>query len=163
MEFNADNAQREAKAVEAVTGVLQEYMAGVLGKIKQQIDSYGRPNCYANGTFWERPKDPLFEMQVSATCATGVSPTELYHLDVFIWLPDCLPGFSGSFCCSCPHHHNLSHNGWNKILTIYHNFHVIFKRHFQPFSLSVLQLISNLYLSCSLALPPTLLQSHFQL
>jgi hypothetical protein len=60
MEFDADNAQWETKAVEAVTAVLQEYMAGVLGKIKQQIDSYGRPNCCANGTFWERPKDPLF-------------------------------------------------------------------------------------------------------
>jgi hypothetical protein len=114
MEFDANNAQRETEAEEAVTGVLQEYMAGVLGKIKRQIDSYGRPDCYAHGTFWERPKDPFFAMQASATRATGVSPTELYHLDVFIWLPDRLPGFSGSFCCSCPHHHNLSRNGWNE-------------------------------------------------
>ena len=110
MEFDADNAQRETEAEEAVTGVLQEYMADVLGKIRRQIDSYGCPDCYAHGTFWECPKDPLFAMQASATRATGVSPTELYHLDVFIWLPDCLPGFPGSVCCSCPHHHNLSHN-----------------------------------------------------
>jgi hypothetical protein len=97
MDFDAENAQKETEADETVNGVLQEYMADILGRIKQQIDSRGRPDCYANGTFWERPKDPLFALQASATRATGVSPTELYHLDVFIWLPDRIQGFSGSF------------------------------------------------------------------
>jgi hypothetical protein len=114
MDFDAENAQKETEADDAANGVLQEYMADILGRIKQQIDSHGRPNCYANGTFWEHPKDPLFALQASATCATGISPTELYHLDVFIWLPDRIPGSSGSFSCSCPRHHNLSRNGWNE-------------------------------------------------
>lgn len=114
MDFDAENAQKETEADETVNGVLQEYMADVLGRIKRQIDSRGRPDCYANGTFWEHPKDPLFALQASATRATGVSPTELYHLDVFIWLPDRIQGFSGSFSCSCTHHHNLSRNGWNE-------------------------------------------------
>jgi hypothetical protein len=47
-------------------------MAGVLGKIKWQIDSYGHPDCYAHGTFWERSKDHFFAMQASATHATGL-------------------------------------------------------------------------------------------
>src|ERR1700683_4305519 len=35
-----------------------------------------------------------------------------------------------------------------QILTFYHNFHVIFKRHFQPSSQSGLQLINSSYPSC---------------
>ncbi|KIM88469.1 hypothetical protein PILCRDRAFT_3452 [Piloderma croceum F 1598] len=114
MDFDAQNAQKETEADETINGVLQEYMADILGRIKWQIESHGHPDCYANGTFWEHPKDPPFALQASATHATGVSPTELYHLDVFIWLPDRIPGFSSSFSCSYTHHRNLSHNGWNE-------------------------------------------------
>jgi len=114
MEFDAANAQKETEGEEAINDVLQEYMADILAKVKRQIDFHGRPDCYASGTYWKHPKDPLFALQASATRATGLSPTELYHLDVFIWLPDCIPGFSNKFHCSCPHHHILSCNGWNK-------------------------------------------------
>ena len=88
MESDAEKAQKETEGGEAVNGVLQEYMTDILGKVKRQIDSYGRPDCYAWGTFWEHPKDPLFALQASATSSSGVSPTALYHLDVFICLPD---------------------------------------------------------------------------
>jgi len=114
MEFDATKAQKETEEEEAVSGVLQEYMADILGKVKRQIDSHGRPDCYTRGTFWEHAKDPLFALQASAICATGVSSTKLYHLDVFIWLPDHIPGSPGKFHCSSPHHHNLSCNGWNE-------------------------------------------------
>src|SRR5882762_3896712 len=49
-----------------------------------------------------------------------------------------------------------------QILTFYHNFHITFRRHFQPSSASMLQLINSLYLSCALALPLALVQSHLQ-
>jgi len=114
MEFDAANAQKETEGEEAINGVLQEYMADILAKVKRQIDSHGRPDCYTRGTFWEHPKDPLFALQASATRITGLSPTELYHLDVFIWLPDRIPGFSDKFHCSCSRHRILSRNGWNE-------------------------------------------------
>ena len=114
MESDAEKAQKETEGEEAVNGVLQEYMTDILGKVKRQIDSYGRPDCYAHGTFWEHPKDPLFALQASATSSSGVSPTALYHLDVFIWIPDRIPGSPDKLRCSCPCHRNLSHNGWNE-------------------------------------------------
>ena len=55
-----------------------------------------------------------FALQVSATSTSGVSPAALYHLDVFIWLPDCISGSPDMLCCSCSHYCNLSHNGWNE-------------------------------------------------
>jgi len=87
VEFDAEKVQKETEGEEAVNGVLQEYMTDILGKVKRQIDSYGTPDCYTRGTFWEHPKDPLFALHTSATRATGVSPTELYHLDVFHLAP----------------------------------------------------------------------------
>jgi hypothetical protein len=62
MDFDAENAQKETEADETVNGVLQEYMADILGRIKRQIESRGCPDCYANGTFWEHPKDPVRQM-----------------------------------------------------------------------------------------------------
>src|ERR1700733_15033713 len=49
-----------------------------------------------------------------------------------------------------------------QILTFYHKFHVISKRHFLPSSLCALQLINSSYLSCALALPLALVRSHLQ-
>src|ERR1700729_2071412 len=49
-----------------------------------------------------------------------------------------------------------------QILTFYHNFHAISKRHFLQSSLCALQLINSSYLSCALAFLPALVQSHFQ-
>src|SRR6202050_2142012 len=49
-----------------------------------------------------------------------------------------------------------------QILTFYHNFHVIPKRHFQPSSQSGLQLTNSSYPSCALAFPLILVQSPLQ-
>ena len=51
MEFDATKAQKETEEEEAVSGVLQEYMADILEEVKRQIDSHGRPDCYTRGTF----------------------------------------------------------------------------------------------------------------
>jgi hypothetical protein len=134
MEFDAANAQRESEGEDAVNGVLQEYMTDILEKVKRQIHICGIPDCYSCGTFWEHPKDPLFALQASAARATGVYPTELYHLDIFIWLPDHIPGSPGKFHCSCPHHHNLSRNGWNekpiarRVKHLYHDYLLLTNR-----------------------------------
>ena len=199
MESNAYNAQQETEAEDTVTGVLQEYMAGILDKIKQQIDWHGHPDCYTHGTFWECPKYPIFALEASATCPTGISPTELYHLDVFIWLPDHIPGSPGHFHCSCSHHHNLSCNGWNEkpiarwVKHLCHDYLLLtnhwicnkrqggcgksfegtdpyilsqLPHHYQEAFLAILTIHAavdnNFYLSCALALPPALVQSHFQ-
>src|SRR6267154_82854 len=49
-----------------------------------------------------------------------------------------------------------------QILTFYHNFFAISKRHFLPSSQSELQLINSSYPSCALAFPPVLVQSPLQ-
>ena len=68
MESDAEKAQKETEGEEAVNGVLQEYMTDILEKVKRQIDSYGRPDCYAHGNFWEHPKFGLCGRLLQKSC-----------------------------------------------------------------------------------------------
>ena len=45
IESDAEKAQNETEGGEAVNGMLQGYMTDILGKVKRQIDFYGRPDC----------------------------------------------------------------------------------------------------------------------
>lgn len=110
-DFDAEKTQQETDAEAPTTGILQEYSKEVLEIIKRQINCLGCPECYTQGTFWIRPKDPLFALHASTGRPTGLSPTELYHLDIFVWVPNCIPGASDSFHCFCGH--KLIRNGWN--------------------------------------------------
>ncbi|KAG6818808.1 hypothetical protein H0H93_001463 [Arthromyces matolae] len=93
-------------------GVHEEYLRGIVDKLKGEIQKSGQPQCYQKGTFWINPRDPLFALH--ATKTRGYSPTELYHLPIFVWLPDCLPGRPDYFYCkNCNHKHHLVRNGWN--------------------------------------------------
>jgi Domain of unknown function (DUF6729) len=110
--FDAEQSQQETEAEIPTIGVLKEYSKEVLESIKRQLAQSGHPECYAQGTFWIRAKDPLFSIHASSARSSGLTPVELYHLDVFIWIPNHLPGAPSDFHCpNCQH--KLIRNGWN--------------------------------------------------
>lgn len=103
MEEDTRQAEEEAEDEEVKSGVLEEYLEKVFSDIKSQIEHYTSPQCYRNGTFWIRPRDPVFGLQASQKTAAGLSPNVLYHLDVFVWIPHLLPGSpAGGFKFKCP-------------------------------------------------------------
>ncbi|KAJ7594711.1 hypothetical protein C8J56DRAFT_446650 [Mycena floridula] len=103
--------QETQQADESITGAHQEYLEAVLEKIKNQIKLHSQPDCYRDGTFWIRPRDPVFALNASRKGEHGLSPVELYHLPVFVWFPDMLPDAPDSLVCSCGH--KLIRNGYN--------------------------------------------------
>lgn len=111
MDVNAEAARKEFEAEAVQTGVLETYLVDVLAFIKVQTYKSGQPLCYSQGTFWIRPRDPFFALHTSSACEAGLSLTELYHLDTFVWVPDQLPGAS-SLKCICGN--TLTCNGWNE-------------------------------------------------
>jgi hypothetical protein len=111
VDADADQALKESEAEAIKSGVLREYSKGVLEEIKTQISTRGHPKCYTQGTFWIRPRDPVFALYASTASDTGFSPMELYHLDIFLWLPNHLPDAPSEFNCTCGN--NLTLNGWN--------------------------------------------------
>ena len=66
-EVDTEKAQVESEADTVKSGVLKEYLKGVLESIKFQIGESGlnRPTCYHQGTFWIRPRDPVFALYAS--------------------------------------------------------------------------------------------------
>ncbi|THU83621.1 hypothetical protein K435DRAFT_871103 [Dendrothele bispora CBS 962.96] len=48
-----------ANEAEETMGIQTEYLATILTKLKDEIKSRNRPDCYAAGTFWIRPRDPI--------------------------------------------------------------------------------------------------------
>ncbi|KAL0956751.1 hypothetical protein HGRIS_002870 [Hohenbuehelia grisea] len=62
-----------------------------LNALKSQIAKHKRPDCYRERTFWVRPRDPIFALDHAWATTPRFSPTELYHLPVFVWLPDFIP------------------------------------------------------------------------
>jgi hypothetical protein len=98
-------AQQETDAGDKPSGVQQQYLLSVLNKIRKEITQSRQPECYRLGTFWMRPKDPLFALNASWIDEAGINPNALYHLPVFIWLPDMLPGAPKKiYCPDCKHH-----------------------------------------------------------
>ncbi|KAG6877503.1 hypothetical protein C0992_009828 [Termitomyces sp. T32_za158] len=106
------HAEAEAEAESHLQGVHIEYLLGLRDRIKAEIKQFGQPLCYKTGTFWIYPRDTLFALHTSEISALGYSPTELYHLPVFVWLPAVLPGCPDIFrCTKCGHH--LVRKGFN--------------------------------------------------
>jgi hypothetical protein len=108
--FEGDD-DMDVDAEAAQTGILEAYLVDVLGRIKAQVLKYGQLLCYSQGTFWIRPRDPFFALHASSSREAGLSPTELYHLDTFVWVPDRLPGVP-NLKCICGN--KLTRNGWNE-------------------------------------------------
>ncbi|KAF8078355.1 hypothetical protein FPV67DRAFT_1385023, partial [Lyophyllum atratum] len=109
-----NQAERESNEESILQGVHVQYLLGIVAKLKAEIKSSGQPNCYKSGTLWIHPKDPLFALHSTKNNPGGYSPTGLYHLPVFLWLPDCLPGRPDEFICTrCGVGHPLVRNGWN--------------------------------------------------
>jgi hypothetical protein len=50
-------------------------------------------------------------LHAASVRGTVLSPTELYHLDIFVWLPQHLPGAPDILQCTCGH--KLIKHGWN--------------------------------------------------
>ncbi|KAK7448772.1 hypothetical protein VKT23_013503 [Stygiomarasmius scandens] len=90
--------------------ILRQYLSLVLQKIRKNTDAHQHPDCYKQGTFWIYPKDAPFYLHESEI--QGINPSGLYHLPVFVWLPDMLPGAPSSL--KCPNGHDLIRNGYNK-------------------------------------------------
>ncbi|KAL0956753.1 hypothetical protein HGRIS_002872 [Hohenbuehelia grisea] len=84
----AAQVEIETAQAEPTKGVHYEYLYSTLNALKSQIAKHKRPDCYRNGTFWVRPRDPIFALDHAWATTPRFSPTELYHLPVFAWLPD---------------------------------------------------------------------------
>ena len=67
-------------------GVLWDYLSKLLRSVKGQIDVHHKPAVYSSGTFWHRPRDPIFALEAARISSSGITPRELYHMDVFIWI-----------------------------------------------------------------------------
>ena len=133
-EVDDAKAQIESEADIVQSGILKEYLKGVLESIKFQIaeSSLNQPECYYQGTFWIRPRDPIFALYASRECDPAMSPTELYHRAIFVWLPDRLPGSPDAFKCACGH--SLTLNGWNdnpiarRVKSLHHDYFLLTNR-----------------------------------
>jgi hypothetical protein len=103
----------ETQEVVPENGVLWDYLSKLLRSVKGQVDLQNRPAVYSSGTFWHRPRDPVFALEAARTSASGIVPRELYHMDVFIWilgLKATLPGEPDILHCpKCSGH--LSRSG----------------------------------------------------
>jgi hypothetical protein len=99
---DAEKAQIESEADTVKSGFPKEYLKGVLESIKFQIEEsdLNQPECDHQGTFWICPCNPVFALYASIECDPAMTPTELYHWDIFVWLPDRLSGSSDMLKCA---------------------------------------------------------------
>lgn len=97
-ETGDDSDYTDPPPPEAIPGnISEQFLLTVLTKLKLEINQYKRPKIYSEGTFWVRPRDPAFALDASRFGTDGeqcINPRELYHLDIFVWLPG-LPTGSG--------------------------------------------------------------------
>jgi len=86
-------------------GVSVEYLTDLKDCLKSEIEKYGCPKTYQDGSFWYRPCDPVFTLEAARQSASGISPRELYYRDIFVWLPGLyvpLPGEPNTLLCPTP-------------------------------------------------------------
>jgi len=97
---NPSAAQAEAEASDpAVESSLQQFLSAAKRRIVKEIEKYGQPLCYKQGSFFEYAVHPVFAVKKAA--AIGLTPNRLYHRDIFLWLPHLLPGHPDKFKCTC--------------------------------------------------------------
>ncbi|EDQ99222.1 uncharacterized protein LACBIDRAFT_335234 [Laccaria bicolor S238N-H82] len=78
-----------------------QFLKTVLANLKAEIETINKPKIYSDGTFWHRPRDPVFALAMSNQ-EGNLNPRELYHLDVFVWilgLKNRLPGEPTQILC----------------------------------------------------------------
>ena len=78
-----------------------QFLKTVLASLKAEIETNNKPKIYSDGTFWHRPRDPVFALAMSNQ-EGNLNPRELYHLDVFVWilgLKNRLPGEPTQILC----------------------------------------------------------------
>lgn len=98
-EADASTASAETKAAEPKPqSILRQWLASVKDTVMKEIIAHDMPLCYLNGDFWIRPRHPAFALRHAAT--VKYSPRELYHRDVFLWLPMHLSPET-TFYCTC--------------------------------------------------------------
>jgi len=108
---STDNSDTQDSQEESV---IHQYLQATLAKIKNQIKAHKQPDCYINGDFFIRPKHAVFALHDATV--HGLQPNHLCYRDVFVWLPQCLPGAPSSFKCTCDK--KLSKNGKFKYNTV---------------------------------------------
>jgi hypothetical protein len=98
-ETDEDNGSSDPPPPEAEPGnISEQFLYTVVAKLKLEISQYKRPKIYSEGTFWIRPRDPVFALDASRFGSNGeqcINPRELYHLDIFVWLPGLPVGLPG--------------------------------------------------------------------
>lgn len=82
-----------------IEGEIQIYLTQVKAQVISQMNNYGSPECYRQGSFRIVPKDPFFAMQ--KLTGSTIKPQSLYHPEVFIWLPHLLCPME-NWCCPNP-------------------------------------------------------------
>lgn len=97
-ETGDDSDYADPPPPEAIPGnISEQFLLTVLARLKLEVNQYNRPKIYSEGTFWIHPRDPVFALDASRFGTDGeqcINPRELYHLDIFVWLPG-LPTGSG--------------------------------------------------------------------
>jgi hypothetical protein len=106
-DLSAGAEEEDAASNPKQDSILKKYLSLVLENIILQIDRHGMPNCYRNKSFVISAHDPIWALHDAAI--HGFKPDQLYHRDVFLWLPSCLPGAPPFFKCDCGK--NLVKNG----------------------------------------------------
>ena len=124
----------------SVTGIVTSYLSSVKGKLQSEINSYGRPSCYDNNTFWIHPPDPFFALRKSQSSSAGLHPSSLYYPKVFIWLPEYFIGKDVITCqnSECLYYQDKKHpmttKCWNddpvgrRVVGLNGNYYIITKR-----------------------------------
>lgn len=79
-------------------GKIRSFLLQVKIKLSEEIQAFGRPQCYRDGSFWVRAKDPFFANIVSGS---AISPDTLYERDIFVWLPCVLVSMKELSCPRC--------------------------------------------------------------
>jgi hypothetical protein len=120
----AAHVTNETAEAESTRGAHHEYLYSTLNALKAEISRHTRPDCYWSGTFWICPRDPIFVLNHVWTTTHKFSLMELYHLPVFVWLLDFLPGAPKEFKCpKCSHHLIRNgayiHSGFSSFLIFY--------------------------------------------
>ena len=122
----------------SVTGIVASYLSPVKEKLQSEINSYGRPSCYDNNTFWIYPPDHFFALCKSQS--TGLHLSSLYHPKVFVWLPEYFIGKDVITCqnSECLYYqdnkHPMTMKCWNdnpvacRVVGLNSNYYIIMKR-----------------------------------
>ncbi|KAJ6449147.1 hypothetical protein C8R47DRAFT_1265583 [Mycena vitilis] len=96
LEEKPGQVEAETRASEAVKdSVLHKHLKFVKDTIVGEESSSGKIGCYSRGDFFMRSSHPVFALRDAKD--TGLKPDSLYEHDVFVWVPDQLPGHPDSF------------------------------------------------------------------